>query len=189
MRYFILSLLLISLPFTKSIACSCSPRTPELIHSMHDYYEVIFTGTVITADSWNDYLLDRSNNNRESSEVYMRVDSVIKGNLKVGQVIFIYQTLGGCTEMFEYDSKKLVFGRVMKKLSYIESEKDTTNYPPPGPPLGLEEDGSYVVSDHLELYDFLNFKLKHYSVIDTGMCSTFNYQSRAYKEVIEWLKQ
>jgi hypothetical protein len=156
---------------------------------MHDYYEVIFTGTVITADRWNDYLLDRSNNNKVSSEVYMRVDSVIKEDLKVGQIIPIYQTMSGCTEMFEYDSEKLVFGRVMKKLSSNETKSDTTDSPPPPPPFGLEEDESFEVSDNVDLYNVLNFKLKHYSVIDTGMCSTLNFQTKAYEDVIPWLKQ
>ncbi len=196
MRYCILPLLFVCFSYTKITACSCTPRTPELVHYMHDYYEVIFKGTVITADSWNDYLLDRSNNKKESSEVYMRVDSVIKGNLEIGQVIYIYQTSGGCTEMFEYDSKKLVFGRVMKKL-IVEKNKEKPNKDQSSdmnmPPTlllypGLREDGSYTISENQEIEKFLKFKLKHYTVIDTSMCGTFNAKSKACQEVLDWLK-
>lgn len=189
MRYITLSLLFLFISYTKSIACRCSPITKELIHEMHDYYEVIFSGTVITADSWNEYMLDQSNQKKEGSEVYMRVDSVIKGNLKIGQVIYIYQTSGGCMEIFEYDSKKLVFGRIMKKVNFIDQESDTTSILPPEPSFGLKKDGSYTISDNSDLFNFLNIKLRRYSVIDTDMCSTFKYNSKTYQEVINWLKE
>jgi hypothetical protein len=176
----------------KGLACSCVPVSKKNVEEMYGYYEMIFIGTVVTGDSWNEYTLDRWNSNNEGSDVYMRIDSVIKGDLRVGQMIYIYQTSGGsCTEMFEYDSKKLVFGRAIKKLRVEKNEETSIDMDIPPPPLpypGLREDGSYTISENQEIEKFLKFKLRHYTVIDTSMCGTFNKKSKACKEVLDWLK-
>jgi hypothetical protein len=178
--------------------CSCINRSKELIEEIYEYSDYVFTGTVITGDYWENEILDFWNTRNMGHHVYMRIDSVIKGDIKIDQIVYIFQAMGGCTETFEYNSKKLIFGQEVRKLKVVEdSEKAKNNNPIPAPPpapppppdnYGLDENGTYKTYPDPKKLSFLKAKLKHYTVIDTDMCGSFNSNSEAAKEIISWLK-
>jgi hypothetical protein len=193
----LLIILTLFFTFTHSgLACRCTNHSKELFHEILEYSDYAFIGTVLTGDYWEDEILDFWNTRNMGHHVYMRIDSVIKGDLRINQIVYIYQAKGGCTENFEYNSEKLIFGREIKKIEVQEEKeskeaKDYDSVPPPPPPpdfYGLDENGTHKTAPDPKKLSFLEEKLKHYTVIDTDMCGSFNSKSTAAKEIISWLK-
>ncbi len=192
-KYIIFILLVFTLAQT-GLACRCTNLSKEIVNEIYDYHDYAFTGTVISGDFWDSQILNFWNSKSEGHHVYMRIDSVLKGDLEVNQVIYIYQASNGCIETFEYNTKKLIFGRAIKKLEVINHDKEegsgnSGNLPPPNPnEFGLEENGTYKINNVSKKVSFLQAKLEHYTVIDTNMCGTFNSGSKLSEKIIAWLK-
>lgn len=192
-KYIIFILLVFALAQT-GLACRCTNLSKKLVNEIYNYHDYAFIGTVISGDFWDSQILDYWNGKNEGYHVYMKIDSVIKGNLKINQVIYIYQASDGCIETFEYNTRKLIFGRAIKKLEVVNHDKEEStgnsdNIPPPNPnEFGLDDHGTYKTNYNSAKVNFLQRKLEYYSVIDTNMCGTFNSDGKLSDRIISWLK-
>ena len=137
MQKIVILIALISLS-NSGFACSCFDTTEERVNDMCEYYDVIFTCTVLKGDHWNRFVVEDMNKDQSGSNVLIKIDSVIKGSIETGQILFIYQSSGGsCTENFKYNSKKLVFGRILKGLNFQSHGPSSMSIQPS--PLGLKK--------------------------------------------------
>ncbi|VAW26789.1 hypothetical protein MNBD_BACTEROID06-552 [hydrothermal vent metagenome] len=185
-----LFLIIILLTLSKqALACICSAYDEPLVKEMIGYSDIIFIGKVIGSDNWNPYVVEMWDKERRGSDVIIQVESVIKGNIKKNDLIFVYQSAGSCTESFEYGSTHLIFGNRILKIHQLEEKLDSsTELPPPGPDeSGLQEEGVYKTNADGEPIDFLRKQIQKYTVIDTDMCRSFLQNSNSYNKVISYI--
>jgi hypothetical protein len=171
-------------------ACTCKEYNDSTIHSMIEHSDIIFIGKVIESDNWNPFTVEKCNKERRGSDVIIKVDSVIKGNIRKNELLFIYQSAGSCTENFRYESTHLIFGNQIIKIHKVRKELKQANEAPPSQypsEYGLQEGGVYKTNADGEPLNFLRKQVKKYTVIDTDMCRSFFRNSDLCNKVLSYI--
>ena len=182
----LLHVLFVNIGFT----CTCVELNEHVIDELKAESDFIFIGTVQQVDNWNPYTVQKRNKERKANDVMIRVDSVIQGNLEIGELVFIYQSAGSCTETFYYGTQQLIFGDQIKRIRQLQDLPSTSNGeipPQPPPPDGLQNDGTYETDADDTIVQFLDNKIANHVVVDTSMCRSFLLRSQSGSKVIEFL--
>lgn len=148
---------------------------------------MIFLGTVIKSKHWDKKTEARNIRFGKSSTVYIKVDSVIKGDISIGEEIFIYQTESSCSAEYRFGSQQLIFGNKINEIIGLIPEKtEEVNSP-------IFTDIGHIVKDTIKthnnnkLFPFLKRIIQTHTVINTNMCRSFDFNSSSYNDVRDLL--
>lgn len=160
-----------------TIACVCFETTKASFLEQFSSADLVVYGKAIGPAYSDDYLLGFYTTKGGATTVIYEIDSVLKGDLKKGDRILIYQNSGSCDEEFGYEESKLVLGSFIKEFKMMKEEM-------PGDFI----DG--VLTDHLNQEDleYYNLKIKQQKGVWTNQCSVYNLQSDIHDLIRSWLK-
>ena len=117
----IIIILLISF---KTLACECMELHEENINEFKESVDFIFIGTVMNHNRMNEneYYDRLWETNEESYEIIVKVERVIKGEIK-SDFVYITQTLSGnCSRLFKKGEKYVFSGYHIRKFIDLTPE-------------------------------------------------------------------
>lgn len=165
------------LVFSKSLACECSEFDKSSFLEFMNFQEYAFYGKAMKPAYIDEYLNDFYQKKGGGIHVIYEIDSVIKGDLKKGDKIIIYQNSGSCDEFFEFQKSHLILGQQIKNFKKVDD------------PINSElKDG--ILFDYLddERLAFYNSQASEFKIIYTDQCSTFASSSETHRRIRNWIK-
>ena len=185
-----ITLIFLLLTVSWAAACVCDGSDKETMSTIFKNADFVVVGKAVTNVDFEPQFVQLMNLDQKGADVLVQVDSVLKGDIKVNEKLFIYQFGGSCTRLFQFGESYLIFGNSIKKFKegkYTGKASKGEIPPPPPPP--------YVINEELEIYadnevvKFLNKQTQKYKTITTDLCSSMYVDSDAYAETIEHLKK
>jgi len=171
MLKYIILLAVLSLKINLGLACDCVIPVDSYFNEVIKDSDFIFTGTIIN-----------------SSKNLIVLDSIIKGNLNVGDTIYLHQffSSGNCTAIFSDGSKQLIIGNHLESMDQIFSKDQIILETGPTP---NDRDTISSLNEYSE-EQITNLKssLIDYVVVETAMCRSFSIRSKEFKQVMALLK-
>ncbi len=151
--------------------------------------DFVIIGKALTNIEPDSMMLQSLNQEMMGSDVLFKIDSVLKGDVKRNETVFIYQFSGSCSSVLKFGDSYLIFGN---RINKFKEAKDTVEVsegeiPPPPPPYILN--GEVEVFADTEFVSFLNNQLEIYDTLTTDLCSTFHSDSKAFADAIKHLKK
>jgi hypothetical protein len=120
-RKLIILILLIS---ANTFACECMKFNKETIVEFKEFVDFIFVGTVLNHNNIDnsEYYEHRWNTEKESYEVIVKVEKIIKGKFQ-SEFVYITQTLSGnCSRMFKKGERYVFSGNHIKEFIDLTPE-------------------------------------------------------------------
>jgi hypothetical protein len=172
----VLIILAFSLLLNKVNACECflidSISSQQLIAEV-DFVVIGHAGGNVNFNAEVTGMWD----NRESGfDVFIEVDSVIKGDLGSKKVIANQFGGSSCSQLFQFGEKFIIAGNQLLGFANRTPEKLKSNHGelPPPPPPSIEESIVYCYNNEQEDVDFWNALTTEYVIINTSLCSSIS---------------
>ncbi|MEP2771604.1 MAG: hypothetical protein ABJH05_05620 [Fulvivirga sp.] len=172
----ILTLIILFSISLRSFACWCiEPIDKEGVQKLINDVDLIFYGSATTSIYLEQELTKFYNNRNNGYNVIMKIDSVIKGDLNVGDEVLIYQNSGDCDELFNYGEQKLILGNTITKFKT-------------SPTLEIDFNEG-VVLDHQSEKEtkFYNQAIESKTGIWTNSCNVYTPNSKIYLRLLDWM--
>ncbi len=187
MNKFLLLFAICIIQIDNSYACDCIGPSDSSFKDLLSDSDLIFTGTVLTSNHWNKKHQESNDLNKQGANVLIVVDSVINGDLAIGDTIYLYQffSSGSCTNIYDYGSSHLIIGELLKSVKQIISD-DQIEYE-----MEPNSDSTETVSNRRyakEIIQFLNSQLTNYMTVKADMCSSFKLNTIGYRQAMKILK-
>ena len=178
------TLVLFFAALSQTLACVCGDSNKEMFEKA-DY---VIIGTAMANPDLDSRWDEFSDTPGKGSNVILQVESVVKGDVKVKEKIFIYQFQSSCTQVFYFGKKYLIFGKKIEKFTQgnHSSQNGGELSPPPPPPsvdCGMVE--LYIDEKKVNL---LNKQVAKYKTIKTDMCTSLSTDSNGFATTMKYLK-
>ncbi len=157
-----------------SFACFCiEPVDKKAAQNLIGDADFIFYGTALTSIYLHSELTEFYNNRKNGYNVIIKIDSVIKGDLKIGDEVIIYQNSGNCNELFNYGERKLIIGHKITKFRISST-------------LEMDYKEGIVLGQQSEKENkFYNQAIQSKTGVWTNSCQVYTPNSRSYKRLFE----
>lgn len=183
MRGLITILTITVLGLNNVFGCVCYDLDYKKMLKTYDYVVIGRPTTNIHPDSVAVRLL---NDEGQGSEVFFKIEKIIKGEFKHDNIIIYQIGRGSCLGMLRLGDRYLVFGH--KK-----------NYAPPPPrhlspivevdSLTGKEEIIYVPFDNTSIVgDYIKTIKDNYDIVYTGLCGLFSERTKFYRQTRKWRK-
>ena len=184
MRRLIITFSTIIIGFIDTFGCVCNDLDFKRMLKTYDYVLVGRPMTNIHPDSVAVRLLDKEG---YGSEVYLKVEKVLKGEIIQDIVIINQNGYSSCTLGVKLGDRYLVFG-------YTKN-----NAPPPigdfNPTVEIDsvtgkEEIIYVPADNTSIIgDFIKTLKGKFDIVHTNSCGLFNERTKFYRQARKWIKR
>jgi len=180
-----------------SFACDCSPIDKNKVKLIHLEADYVIIGTVVDNISFNKYRKTYFDTNESSSNVKVKVNSVLKGKVKSKYVIVNQIFQGNCTRSFIFGNKYLIIGYRIEKFinketssitHYKNKKNDSLNQIPITERISENTDkenryfeNKVYLNNAKEYTDYWNKLLNEFTIISTNSCVSFYKKSKAAK--------
>jgi hypothetical protein len=154
---------------------------------MFKTYDYVLVGRPTTNIHPDTIAVRLLNNDGYGSEVYLKVEKVLKGDIKQDIVIINQRGFGSCTLGVKLGDRYLVFGHIK-------------NYAPP--PIGDfnpiveidsitgKEEIIYVPFDNTSIVgDYIKTLKDKFDIVHTNSCGLFNERTKFYRQTRKWIKR
>ncbi|MEP2772510.1 MAG: hypothetical protein ABJH05_10190 [Fulvivirga sp.] len=158
----------------RCVACYCiEPIDKKGVQNLMDNSDLIFYGSAITSIYLEPELTEFYNNRNNGYNVIVKIDSVIKGDLNVGDEVLIYQNSGNCDELFYYGERKLILGNTITKFKT-------------SPTLEIDfNEGTVLGHQSEEENKFYNQTIQNKTGIWTNSCQVYTPNSKSYRRLFD----
>tara|TARA_R110001592_G_scaffold62406_1_gene191018 strand:+ start:2413 stop:2988 length:576 start_codon:yes stop_codon:yes gene_type:complete len=182
MKYFILPMIIALLCLSQvANACTCYEINEAQVKSMIKYYDYVFVGSAIEVLHYDSEMKNLiSNNDNGYSKVLFKVDSMIKGEPNLKQIV-IQASDGSCTQRFKLGEKFVIVGNRVDKVIWNRtteikgtSKDDFINEIPPPPPYN---DGFIRFEGNRKAYRYWKRLARRHTIVSTAMCTSFRVGS------------
>ncbi|WP_029038007.1 hypothetical protein [Salinimicrobium xinjiangense] len=150
--------------------------------------DVIIGTAIINPDL--DSQFDKSLNAKNKGiNVLLQVESVIKGDVKLKEKLFIYQFQTNCTQIFQIGEKYLIFGEKIEKFTKAKiNKKNSGELSPPPPPPSVKNGLIELYTHEKEEVKLLNDQILKYKTITTDQCTSLSVDSKGFPTTMSYLK-
>ncbi len=155
-------------------ACECE-YSDEILNELKQTADFIFIGSAVSNFHYNTEIVEAQNTAGYGSNVFFKIDDLIKGDAEAGQNIFIYQESSSCEQDFVLNKKYLVIGYSIKSFESI----DCQSVPPP--PSDID---TVKICNDLEKVRFLNNKSSNGLILTTNVCGVFVAGTDLFNELL-----
>ena len=184
MRRLIITISISIISFIDTFGCVCNDLDFKQMLKTYDFVLVGRPLTNIHPDSIAVRLLD---NEGYGSEVYFKVEKVLKGKIDQDIVIINQRGHGSCTLGVKLGDRYLVFGHIK-------------NYAPPSlgdfnpiveiDSMTRKEEIIYVPTNNTSIVeDYIKTLKEKFDIVHTSSCGLFNERTKFYRQTRKWIKK
>ena len=176
----VLIVLVFSMLLNKTNACECflidSISSQQLIAEV----DFVVIGHAVGNVNFNAEVREMWNNRESGFDVFIEIDSVIKGDLGSKKVIANQFGGSSCSQLFQFGEKFIIAGNQL--TSFVNRTPDRPkaidaeippSLPPPPPP-SVEQSTVYCYNNEQADVEFWNSLVSEYVIIDTNLCTSFS---------------
>ena len=182
MKFIILIIILLSLPFKSSspIFCICPELKGEKVAEIKKNMEVIVVGKFTKQIEFGEY------DDGVNINGYFKIDTIIKGPTDLKNLVINQFSNGNCRELFEPNKQYLVLGNHITKFKDMKtSNKSTNEHLPPPPPNEIHNSIMECYSSNKTTIKQWNQIAERNYIIHTNQCLTFELKERSAKLFME----
>lgn len=178
------TLVLFFAALSQTLACVCGSSDKKMFENA----DFVIIGTAMVNPDLDSRLNEFSNTPGKGSNVLLQVESVVKGDVKVKERIFIYQFQSSCTQVFHFAKKYLIFGKKIEKFTQgNHSSQNGGELSPPPPPTSVDC-GLVELYTDVKKVNLLNNQVAKYKTIKTDMCTSLSTDSKGFVTKMKYLK-
>ncbi|MFT7033641.1 MAG: hypothetical protein ACJA2S_002149 [Cyclobacteriaceae bacterium] len=182
----LLTFLLLSLDIQMALACECPPTNEETVKRNFEEAEIIVIGHAIKNVNYDVEVRNSWNKRNQGYEVLFKVDSVLKGDKNLRDVIVTQLLSGGCSRRFEFGESMIISGssisKIINRTPKRPKPKGSEIPPTEMPPLTPEySSGStlFLYNSEQEEADYWNELAQNNKVIPSSLYNSYYVDSTA----------
>ncbi|WPP49670.1 hypothetical protein [Catalinimonas niigatensis] len=182
----ILTFLLLTLKIHLSICCECPSTNEESVKRTFEKAEIIVIGHAVRNMNYNVEVRKSWDNRSQGFDFLFKVDSVLKGDTTIKEIIVTQLLSDGCSRRFDFGEPMILSGtsitkfvnRTPKRPKLNEGEIPPTETPPP-PPGYASGPTLFLYNSKQEEADYWNELAKNNTVISSSLCTSYYVNSEA----------
>jgi hypothetical protein len=173
---------LLFLFFSDAKACTCNDLS-EYVNSKNLFAlaDYVIIGKAFTSNHPNPGRMLFLNMYQQSPNVLFLVDFVLKGDITIGESVFIYEDFGDCVRTFVFSESYLVFGFRINEVKAVNSQNFIGESLHNGV-LSIE-----ASSEPSQWLNFLKTETKKYTTLQTSTCASMHVDSYYFDKTIKAL--
>ncbi|SDL86483.1 hypothetical protein SAMN04488034_1192 [Salinimicrobium catena] len=189
MKKILFTILLFFAALDPASACVCDELNKETTEELFEKSDYIIIGTAIINSEFESQFEKFLNTKNKGTNVLLQVESVLKGDVKLKEKLFVYQFQTSCTRIFQIGEKYLIFGEKIEKFTQAEIDRTHSGELSPPPPPPSVNDGLVKLYTHeKEEVKLLNDQILRYKTITTDQCTSLSVESKGFSTTISYLK-
>ncbi|WP_421978561.1 hypothetical protein [Roseivirga seohaensis] len=155
-------------------ACSCVEIDKAWVKSFIKNYDYVFVGSAVEVLHFDDDIRTLiSERDKGYSEVLFKVDSMIKGDYNLKQIVINQFDQGSCLEWFKIGDQFVIVGNRVENVIWNGGKKEdflSLEEVPPAPP---GYNNSIQIRENRKAYHYWKRLARRHTIVTTDMCSTF----------------
>lgn len=155
-------------------ACSCVEIDKAWVKSFIKNYDYVFVGSAVEVLHFDDDIRTLiSERDKGYSEVLFKVDSMIKGDYKLKQIVINQFDQGSCSEWFKIGDQFVIVGNRIENVIWNGGKKEDFLSLEEVPPAPSGYNNSIQIRENRKAYRYWKRLARRNTIVTTAMCSTF----------------